>query len=296
MGLRRGRTAVDRPLTRTADGCATTRPRARPPTSASACPTSWLSRARSPTPGSPPPTASRSTQGGGTCGPPPSGGSSRTCVAMPKRAWLEYLAGNTEEALTLLGAAAERQRGQGKALGLYYRGAILNRLGRQEEALASLDRALAERPDLVVAREERGESLWRLGRRQEAIAAWSEAVGASPSLVIANNLLAGASAAVGQPEAAAGYERRAGRGHARRSARPLDDRSPAAAHRDGEAVGEALPPRRPARSPVPGPPRLVAVPAETTTARGCRPSRSRPGLPARRASRSPPRPRTADGC
>jgi NAD-dependent dihydropyrimidine dehydrogenase PreA subunit len=130
-------------------------------------------------------------------------------AAMPKRAWLEYLAGNTEEALTQLGAAAERQRGQGKALGLYYRGAILNRLGRQEEALASLDRSLAERPDLVVAREERGESLWRLGRRQEAIAAWSEAVGTNPSLVMANHLLAGASAAVGQPEAAAAYERRA---------------------------------------------------------------------------------------
>ncbi len=43
-----------------------------------------------------------------------------------------------------------------------------NRLGRQEEALASLDQALAERSDLILAREERGESLWRLGRRQAA--------------------------------------------------------------------------------------------------------------------------------
>jgi tetratricopeptide (TPR) repeat protein/NAD-dependent dihydropyrimidine dehydrogenase PreA subunit len=129
--------------------------------------------------------------------------------ALPKLAWLEYLAGDTEEALRLLGSTAERQRGAAKALGLYYRGAILNRLGRQDEALASLDRALAERPDLVVAREERGESLWRLGRRQDAIAAWREALESTPSLVIASNLLAGASAAVGQPEAAADYERRA---------------------------------------------------------------------------------------
>jgi tetratricopeptide (TPR) repeat protein/NAD-dependent dihydropyrimidine dehydrogenase PreA subunit len=129
--------------------------------------------------------------------------------ALPKLAWLEYLAGNTEEALRLLGSTAERQRGQARALGLYYRGAIQNRLGRQEEALESLDRALAERPDLVVAREERGESLWRLGRRQDAIAAWTDAVGSNPSLVMANNLLAGGLAAAGRSEAAAAYERRA---------------------------------------------------------------------------------------
>jgi tetratricopeptide (TPR) repeat protein/ferredoxin len=137
------------------------------------------------------------------------GGLFANVAAMPKRAWLEYLAGNTEEALTLLEDAALRQRGRGKALGLYYRGAILNRLGRQEEALPSLDGALAERPDLVVAREERGESLWRLGRRQDAIAAWRDALERTPSLVMASHLLAGAAAAVGQAEAAADYERRA---------------------------------------------------------------------------------------
>jgi NAD-dependent dihydropyrimidine dehydrogenase PreA subunit len=129
--------------------------------------------------------------------------------ALPKLAWLEYLAGNTEDAVLLLGTAAEHQSGQGKALSLYYRGAILNRLGRQAEALTSLDQALAERSDLIVAREERGESLWRLGRRQDAIAAWSDAVSRNPALVLATNLLAGASAAVGQTEAALAYERQA---------------------------------------------------------------------------------------
>ena len=129
--------------------------------------------------------------------------------ALPKLAWLEYLSGNTKEAVTLLGTAAERQRGQAKALSLYYRGAILNRLGRYEEALASLDQALAERSDLVLAREERGESLWQLGRRQEAISAWSDAVGSNAGLVLANNLLAGAAASLGRPEAASAHERRA---------------------------------------------------------------------------------------
>jgi tetratricopeptide (TPR) repeat protein/NAD-dependent dihydropyrimidine dehydrogenase PreA subunit len=129
--------------------------------------------------------------------------------AQPKRAWLEYLAGNTEEAVRLLGAAAEQQRGQGRALGLYYRGAILNRLGRPDEALASLDAALAERPDLIAAREERGESLWRLGRRPDAIAAWTDAVRTNPSLVVGNHLLAGAAEAVGQREAAAAHEKQA---------------------------------------------------------------------------------------
>jgi len=129
--------------------------------------------------------------------------------ALPKLAWLEYLSGNPEEAARLLGAAAERQRARGRALSLYYRGAILNRLGRDAEALASLDQALAERPDLVLAREERGESLWRLGRRQEAVSAWSDAVASNPGLVLANNLLAGAASSLGRPEAAVVYERQA---------------------------------------------------------------------------------------
>ena len=129
--------------------------------------------------------------------------------ALPKLAWLEYLSGNAEDAVDLLGTAAEHQRGQGRALSLYYRGAILNRLGRHEDALASLDQALAERSDLVLAREEKGESLWQLGRRQEAVSAWREAVGTNASLVLANNLRAGAAASLGRPAAAVDHERRA---------------------------------------------------------------------------------------
>jgi tetratricopeptide (TPR) repeat protein/NAD-dependent dihydropyrimidine dehydrogenase PreA subunit len=129
--------------------------------------------------------------------------------ALPKLAWLEYLSGNADEAARLLAASAGHQRGRSRALSLYYRGAILNRLGRHAEALASLDQALAERPDLILAREERGESLWQLGRRQEAVVAWSDAVGSNARLVLANNLLAGAAASLGSKEAAIVHERQA---------------------------------------------------------------------------------------
>ncbi len=128
---------------------------------------------------------------------------------LPKLAWFEYLSGNTERAVDLLGRAAEHQQGQAKALSFYYRGAILNRLGRYEEALASLDLALAERADLITAREEKGESLWQLGRKQEAISAWSDAVGQNAGLPLANYLLAGAAASMGDAEAATSYEKQA---------------------------------------------------------------------------------------
>lgn len=128
--------------------------------------------------------------------------------ALSKLAWIEYLSGNTEQSIYLLGKAAEHQQGQGKALSLYYSGAILNRMGNYEQALSSLDQALAEAPDLIAAREEKGESLWRLGRKQEAISAWSDAVGRNANLPLANNFLAGAAASLGQPEAAT-YEKQA---------------------------------------------------------------------------------------
>jgi polyferredoxin/tetratricopeptide (TPR) repeat protein len=129
--------------------------------------------------------------------------------ALSKLAWIEYLSGSTEEAVRLLDKAATYQNGQGKALSLYYRGAILNRLGRYDEALASLEQSLAERPDLNTAREEKGESLWRLGRRTEAVAAWQEAVGYNAALPLANNFLAAASPP--QSEAAAAFEKQADR-------------------------------------------------------------------------------------
>ncbi len=129
--------------------------------------------------------------------------------ALPKLAWLDYLSGNAEGAVRMLGTAAGRQSGQGKAMSLYYRGAILNRLGRFDQALTDLDLAITERPDLVLAREERGESLWMLGRKPEAIEAWTGAVAENPGLVIANSMLAGAAAADGRMDAATALEAQA---------------------------------------------------------------------------------------
>jgi polyferredoxin len=101
---------------------------------------------------------------------------------LPKLAWFEYLAGNAEDSVRLLGSAAEHQSGPAKALSFYYRGAMLNRLRRYDQALDSLGQALSEAPDLIVAREERGESLWQLGRGQEAIQAWNDAVRSNAGL------------------------------------------------------------------------------------------------------------------
>jgi tetratricopeptide (TPR) repeat protein/NAD-dependent dihydropyrimidine dehydrogenase PreA subunit len=129
--------------------------------------------------------------------------------ALPKLAWFEYLSGNTQASIDLLGRAAEHQQGQAKALSLYYRGSILNRLGRYDEALTSLDQALAERPDLVLALEEKGESLWQLGRKEQAIAVWSDAVRSNAGLPLANNFLAGAAASIGRSADAAAYEKQA---------------------------------------------------------------------------------------
>lgn len=129
--------------------------------------------------------------------------------ALPKHAWFVYLSGDAEQSIQLLGLAAQRQQGQAKALSLYYRGAILNRLGRYEQARSSLDEALAERGDLILAREEKGESLWQLGRRQEAISVWSDAVQQNAGLVLANNQLAGALASLGRSAEAIAHEKQA---------------------------------------------------------------------------------------
>ncbi len=131
--------------------------------------------------------------------------------ALAKLAWVEYLSGNRDEAIKLLTVSAENQKGQGRALSLYYKGAILNRTGRFEEASASLSEALAERPDLVVAREELGEALWQLGRKEESIAAWNEAVSRNPNLPLSNYFLAGAAASSGQLDVSDRYEKQAER-------------------------------------------------------------------------------------
>lgn len=128
--------------------------------------------------------------------------------ALPKYAWLEYLNGEPDRALELLAKAAERQSGEAKAISLYYSGAIRNRLGRFEEAKANLNAALAERPDLILAREELGETLWQMGDREEAFKMWLDAVLGNQNLVISNNFLAGASAVMGKSDGSA-YERRA---------------------------------------------------------------------------------------
>ncbi|HSS19129.1 MAG TPA: 4Fe-4S binding protein [Pyrinomonadaceae bacterium] len=128
---------------------------------------------------------------------------------LPKLAWFVYLSGDAERSVQLLGQAAAQQHGQGKALSLYYRGTILNRLGRYEQARTSLAEALAERPDLVLAREERGESLWQLGRKDEAMSVWNEALQQNAGLVLANNQLAGALASLGRSDEAAAHEKQA---------------------------------------------------------------------------------------
>jgi Tfp pilus assembly protein PilF/NAD-dependent dihydropyrimidine dehydrogenase PreA subunit len=129
--------------------------------------------------------------------------------ALSKLAWFEYLSGEPEQSVQLLGQAAAHQRGQGKALSLYYRGTILNRLGHHEQARTTLDEALAERADLILARQEKGESLWHLGRKEEAISVWSDAVQRNPRLALANNQLAGAERSLGRFQEASAHENQA---------------------------------------------------------------------------------------
>jgi tetratricopeptide (TPR) repeat protein/ferredoxin len=130
-------------------------------------------------------------------------------AALPKLAWFVYLSGDAEQSVELLGQAAPYQQGQARALSLYYRGTMLNRLGRYEQAQTSLDEALAERPDLILAREEKGESLWQLGRKEEAISVWSDAVQRNADLILANNQLAGALASLGRSAEAVAHEKKA---------------------------------------------------------------------------------------
>jgi len=126
---------------------------------------------------------------------------------LPKLAWFEYLSGDAEQSVQTLGKAAAYQKDEGKALSLYYRGAILNRLARYDEARASLDEALAERDDLILARQEKGESLWQLGRKAEAVSVWTDAVRRNAHLVLTNNELAGAAHASGKLDEADLYEK-----------------------------------------------------------------------------------------
>lgn len=122
--------------------------------------------------------------------------------AIPRLAWVEFLSGNADEAVKLLSQAAYVQDGQPEALSLYYRGAILNRLGRHDEAISSLDQAVAVRPDLVAAREEKGEALWQMGQKNEAIFEWNSVVESRVGSPLTLNMLAGAAADAGNERAA----------------------------------------------------------------------------------------------
>lgn len=128
--------------------------------------------------------------------------------AISKLAWLEYLSGNSSRAVDLLRTATEQQTGEQRTLSLYYRGAILNRTGQYREAVTNLDLAIAERPDLMPAREERGEALWQMGAREQAIQAWSDALKLNANMPLANYVLAGAMAG-SNAEAASQYEQKA---------------------------------------------------------------------------------------
>lgn len=131
--------------------------------------------------------------------------------ALSKLAWIDYLNGDTDRALEMLSRSAAVQSGSGRAISLYYSGAIRNRTGKFDLALTDLNAALTERPDLVVVREEQGEALWNLGRREEADAAWKEALRESPQLVLANLFLAGSAASRGESVTAQSYEDQAER-------------------------------------------------------------------------------------
>jgi tetratricopeptide (TPR) repeat protein len=129
--------------------------------------------------------------------------------ALSKQGWFEYLSGEADRSVVSLQKAAASQHDQPKALSLYYRGAILNRLGRYDEAFASLEQALAVRDDLISASVEKGESLWQLGRKDEAISVWSSALNRNPRLVLAANQLAGAAFQQGRVVDASAYAKQA---------------------------------------------------------------------------------------
>jgi tetratricopeptide (TPR) repeat protein len=82
-------------------------------------------------------------------------------------------------------------------------------LGRYEQAQLSLDEALVEGADLILARQEKGESLWQLGRKEEAISVWSDAVQRSPQPALANNQLAGAERTLARFQEATAHEKQA---------------------------------------------------------------------------------------
>ena len=129
--------------------------------------------------------------------------------ALPKLGWMEFLAGDAERAIQTLDTAAANQSGRDEALSLYYRGAILNRMGRHGESLEGLQQALAVAPELVLAYEEKGVSLWKLGKKEEAIESWKKALEGNPRLPLSSYFLSGAFESLNTNGEALAYERRA---------------------------------------------------------------------------------------
>ena len=135
--------------------------------------------------------------------------------AVSKLAWLEYVSGEREKALKRLSKATRVQEGKERALSFYYRGMILNRSGKYEQALKEFDSALELRPDLTVALEGKGESLWKLDQKRKAVSTWNSTLGRDPRLVVTANFLAAEAEQRGDTKQATYYENIAARSTAR---------------------------------------------------------------------------------
>ena len=81
--------------------------------------------------------------------------------------------------------------------------------GPLRAGIASLDDALAQREDLILARQEKGESLWQLSRKEEAVSVWTDALQRNERLVLIGNELAGARRSMGLPDEATSLEKQA---------------------------------------------------------------------------------------
>ena len=109
-------------------------------------------------------------------------------------------AGNLKEAERLLQAVVRAEPKHVAALNLL--GVVFGRLGRNAEAVASYDRALAAAPDSIEAWYGRGMTLLAAGRPQEAIASFDRVLVAKPDFVQVHLLRAKLLVDLGQHDAA----------------------------------------------------------------------------------------------
>jgi len=129
--------------------------------------------------------------------------------AVAKLAWLEFFDGDASIAADRLAESAELMGGQTRGLNYYYRGAVLNTVGRYADAIQSFEKALAQSPELIVAEQEKGTSLWQLGRREEAMNVWKRASDRGPNLPLAAIFLSSASTAAGDSVGASMFQKQA---------------------------------------------------------------------------------------